>query len=79
MGLWKPSETGRAALVLIGVSWVAYLFVPFGSYVWLVLGLVGLGLVWATSEWNASRKMLTTLIAVAVTALLVVGSNFPAY
>lgn len=68
---------GRAALVLIGVSWLAYLFLPFGSYLWLGLGLVGLFLVWAASEWSSSRRLLTTLIAVAVTGLLVVGSIPP--
>ncbi|HET7082091.1 MAG TPA: hypothetical protein VFJ00_00055 [Candidatus Limnocylindria bacterium] len=79
MERWKPAEMGRAALILIGVSWLAYLFVPFGSYLWLGLGLLGLVLVWATSEWSASRKLLTTLIAVAVTALIVVGTSFPGY
>ena len=74
MAGWKPRDMERAALVLIGVSWVAYLFVPIGSYLWLALGLVGLVLVWATSEWSVSRKLITTLVAVAVTALLVVGS-----
>ena len=62
---------------LIGLSWLAYLFVPFGSYLWLALGLVGVVLVWTTSGWSMSRKLLTTVIAVAVTLLLVVGSIPP--
>jgi hypothetical protein len=77
MRRWKRGDVERAALVLIGVSWLAYLFVPFGSYLWLALALVGLVLVWAVSEWSMSRKLVTTVVAVAVTALLVVGSIPP--
>lgn len=65
---WGAVEV--TALVLIGLAWPA-LLLPFGLYWWLGLGVVGLVLVWASGIWSARRKLITTVVVVALYALLI--------
>ena len=65
-----------AALVLIGLAWPA-LFLPFGVFLWLGFGVVGLVLVLASSIWSTRRKLITTGMVMAVYGLVFV-LTFPA-
>jgi hypothetical protein len=73
----KRVEMEGVALVLLGGSLLAFLLVPFGSYLWLGLGAVGLVLVWASRTWSMQRKVVTTVVALALTGLLVLLSVPP--
>ena len=53
-----------AALILLLLAWVA-LFLPFGIYLWLGFGVVGLVLVWVSSRWSTRRKLITTGVVIA--------------
>jgi uncharacterized membrane protein len=70
---WGALEV--TALVLVGLAWPA-LFLPFGLFLWLGFGIVGLVLVWASGVWSTRQKLITTGIAVALYALLV-ALTFP--
>lgn len=65
------------ALVLLGLAWPA-LFLPYGLFLWLGMGVVGLVLAWSSGIWSRRRKLITTGIVVAVYGLLFV-LTFPAY
>lgn len=72
---WGAMEV--TALVLIGLAWPA-LFLPFGLFLWLGFGVVGLVLVWASGIWSMRRKLITTVVVVALYALLILVTS-PAY
>jgi hypothetical protein len=65
-----------AAVVLLGVAWPA-LLLPYGLFLWLAFGVVGLVFVWASSVWTRRWKVITTGIVVASYALLLL-LTFPA-
>ena len=65
---WGAVEV--TALVLVGLAWPA-LFLPFGLFLWLGLGVVGLVLVWVSAVWSRRRKLITTGTVVAAYVLLV--------
>lgn len=65
------------ALVLLGLAWPA-LFLPFGLFLWLGFGVVGLVLVLASSVWSRRLKLITIVLVVALYAGLFLAT-FPAY
>ena len=75
---WKRGDAEGVAIVLIVLSLLAFMFLPFGSYLWLGLGAVGLGMGWASRIWGLRRKVVTTVVALALAALLV-ALSFPPY
>jgi len=70
---WGAVEV--TALVLLGLAWPA-IFLPFGLFLWLGMGVVGLVLVWASGMWTRRRKLITTVIVAALYVLLILGT-FP--
>jgi uncharacterized membrane protein len=67
---WGAVEV--TALVLLGLAWPA-IVLPFGLFLWLGFGAVGLVLVWASGVWTRRRKLITTVIVAALYALLFLG------
>jgi uncharacterized membrane protein len=72
---WGAVEV--TSILLIGLAWPA-LLLPFGLFLWLACGVVGLVLVWASGVWTRRRKLLTTAVVVALYALLFLATQ-PAY
>jgi len=68
---WGAVEV--SAVVLLGLAWPA-LLLPFGLFLWLGLGVVGLVLVWGSGVWTGRRKLITTGIVVAVYVLLILAT-----
>jgi hypothetical protein len=60
-----------ASLLLLGLAWPA-LFLPYGLFLWLAMGVVGLVLAWASGVWSTRQKLTTTVIVVALYAALFV-------
>jgi uncharacterized membrane protein len=71
---WGAVEV--TAVVLLGLAWPA-IFLPFGLFLWPGMGVVGLVLVWASGVWSTRRKLVTTVIVVAL-YVLVFLAYFPA-
>ena len=55
-----------ASLLLIGLAWPA-LFLPYGFFLWLGMGVVGVVLAWA-SGWTTRQKLITTVVVAALYA-----------
>ena len=66
-----------ASLLLIGLAWPA-LFLPFGLFLWLGMGVAGVVLTWASGRWSTRRKLITTVVVVALYGALFVVT-YPAY
>jgi uncharacterized membrane protein len=56
-----------ASVLLIGLAWPA-LFLPFGLFLWLGMGVVGVVLAWASGRWSTRQKLTTTVVVVALYA-----------
>jgi len=78
-----PAPSGRAAgtvagwgavevtaVALLCLAWPA-LFLPFGFFLFVAFGIIGLVLVWASRVWTTRRKLTATICVVALYALLI--------
>ena len=54
-----------SAVVLLILAWPAR-YLPFGEFLWLGLGAVGLVLVWVSSVWTTRRKLISTTCVIAL-------------
>lgn len=65
---WGAVEV--AAVVLLCLAGPAQ-FLPFGPFLWLGLGVIGLALVWASGVWPRRRKLVASTCVIALNVLLV--------